>query len=108
MLEVQEATKGIGVSLSLHHRKCLLIVGTFSMHWACSDMHLLILTVFHILLILHVLEVLKVLIFLLVIWILFWGSLLLGWWPWTLRLLTSTVDVVGLDFEVLLLFVSWA
>ena len=107
-MEIQEATKGISVSLSLHHSKCLLIVGTFSMHWTSSDMHLLILTVFHILLILHVLEVLKVLIFLLVVWILFRGSLLLGWWPWTLSLLTSSIDVVRLDLEVLLLFVSWS
>ena len=83
-------------------------MGTFSMHWTSSDMHLLTLAAFHILLILHVLEVLKVLIFLFIVWILLWGSLLLGWWPWTLSLLTSTVDVVRLDLEVFLLFVSWS
>lgn len=107
MLEIKEATEGICMSLGLHHGKCLFVVGSFSVHWARSDMHLLVLAIFHILLILHVLKVLEVLIFLLVVWIFFRGSLLLRWWSWTLSLLTSSsIDVVRLDFEVFLFFVA--
>lgn len=78
------------------------------MNWARPDMQLLVLDALHVLLVLHVLEILEVLIFLFyVCWVLLRGSLLLGRWPWALGLLTSAVDVVGLDLEVLLLFASW-
>ena len=109
MLEIKEATKGISVCLSLHHSKGLFVVRSFTMDWARSDMQLLILNALHILLVLHVLEILEVLIFLLyVCWVLLRGSLLLGRWTWALSLLPSSVDVVGLNLEVLFLFVSWA
>lgn len=108
MLEIKEATKGISMCLSLHHSKSLFVVGSFTMNWARPDMQLLVLDALHVLLVLHVLEILEVLIFLFyVCWVLLRGSLLLGRWPWALGLLTSAVDVVGLDLEVLLLFASW-
>lgn len=108
MLEIKEATEGIGMCLSLHHSKGLFVVSSFTMDWARPDMQLLVLDAFHVLLVLHVLEILEVLIFLFYVrWVLLRGSLLLGRWAWALSLLTSAVDVVGLDLEVLLLFVSW-
>ena len=109
MLEIKEATEGISVCLSLHHSKGLFVVCSFTMDWARPDMQLLILNALHILLVLHVLEILEVLIFLFyVCWVLLRGTLLLGRWTWALGLLPSTIDVVGLNLEVLLLFASWA
>ena len=108
VLEIQEATEGISVSLSLHHGKSLLVMGPFAVDWARSDMHLLILVFFHILLVLHMLVILEVLIFLFHIWELLGGTLLLGRWSRALGLLTSAVDVVGLDLEVLLFLGSRA
>ena len=104
MLEVKEATECISVSLGLHYSQGLLVMSALTMHWASSDMDLLVLAVFKVLLVLHVLEVLKVLHLLLIVLLL--GTLLLG--SWTLILLASPVDVVRLDLEILLLFACWA
>lgn len=61
-------------------------------------MHLLIFAVIHVLLALHMLELLEVLILLLVLL-----SRLLRWTGALSLLATSSIDVVGLDLEVLLL-----
>lgn len=104
VLEVKEATECISVSLGLHNGQGLLVMSALTMHWASSNMDLLILAAFYVLLVLHVLEVLKVLHLLLIVLLL--GTLLLG--SWTLILLASPVDVVRLDLEILLLFACWA
>lgn len=104
VLEIQEATKGISMRLSLHHGQSLLVVSSFTMYRASSDMDLLILAVFKVLLVLHMLEVLKVLIFLLIV--LLRSRLLLG--SWARVLLACSINVVRFDLEVLLLLVGGA
>ena len=66
MLEVEEAAKSISMGLSLHHGESLLVVSPLTMHWTSSDMQLLVLAVFDVLLVLHMLEVLEILVLLLI------------------------------------------
>jgi hypothetical protein len=103
VLEIQEATEGVSVCLSLHHGESLLVVRALSVNRATLDMHLLIFAAFHVLLILHMLEMLEVLIILLFI-LLFW---LLSWTGALSLHSTSTIDIVRLDLEVFLLSVLW-
>ena len=101
MLEVEEAAKGISVGLSLHHCQGFLVVRPFSVHRARPDMHLLRLTVFHVLLILHMLELLEVLKLLLVVRVLLLRHLLARRARTLGLLVAPSVDVVRLDLEVL-------
>ena len=107
VLEIKEATKGIGMCLSLHHSKSLFVVSALTMNRARSDMHLLVFIVFHILLVLHMLIILEVLVLLFHVSELLRRALLLGRWTWALSLLSSSVDVVRFDLEIFLLFIDW-
>lgn len=66
MLEVQEAAEGIGVSLTLHHLKSLLVLIAFAVHWACPYHHLVCLVVLLALEVVLVLQLLVVLVLLVV------------------------------------------
>ena len=65
MLEVQEAAEGIGMSLTLHHLKSLLVLIPFAVHWACPYHHLVCLVVllaFKVVLVLQLLVMLVLLV----------------------------------------------
>ena len=65
MLEVQEAAEGIGVSLTLHHFKSLLVLIPFAVHRACPYHHLvclMVLLAFQVVLVLQLLVMLVLLV----------------------------------------------